>query len=169
MTEPEVQQAVDSFSQEVIKTFDNSLTGTRQPRASKCTNAPLDPPALKVLLARNFGRDIQIVTLHTTVTSTACRVLYGVDKPPNSGRNEMAYVEFTQCRTATDAEEMMKRYLSSFERALTELMETKIMEPASIGIYSLRTTQSVFWVRDTIFAEVSVGHGECVSHTMFRL
>jgi hypothetical protein len=139
-----------SLSQEIENMFRKSETPTTvaQPTWPKCTNASLDPLTVNALLASVLGDDIGVSTLHATVTSSECRVLYGVDKPDI---NERVFIEFTQCITSAAAEAHMRGYLSSFE-----VSPSKVAWPANIGAYSLQTAQSVFWIRDTMFAKIFV-------------
>jgi hypothetical protein len=154
------QSSHDILLKEVNRTFDDSRTQglAGQPESLGNTNAPLDPKTLSPLLEHEFGPKIQISALRTTLDSRMCQVLYGVDKSTDGDRNKRVFVEFTQCANALAAETEMKNYLSLFERTPSE-----VTRRAQIGLYSLRTDNSVFWVRDTIFAKISAQDvsGEC--------
>lgn len=168
MTEREDQRDLQDLwylkTRHVNEIFERAATQTGRPPAGKAryTNAPLDSSTLKVVLMHYFGRDLQISTLHTTITPSECRVTYSIDKSPNSDKNERVFIEFTQCCNPTAAEGNMKHCLSFFEGPVSE-----VAKPAGIGSYSLQTAGRVFWVRDTIFARVFVDYigGTCVLYT----
>jgi hypothetical protein len=150
----------DILLKEANRTFDDSRTQGLEDRheSLRSTNAPLDPKTLSPLLEHEFGPEIQISALRTTLNSRMCQTLYGVDKSTDIDRNKRVFIEFTQCANTLAAETDMKNYLSLFERTPSE-----VTRRAGIGLYSLRTDNSVFWVRDTIFAKISAQDvsGEC--------
>lgn len=148
------QEGISVHLQAANNAFNASATPVPPPPASKLTppqssNAPLNPATLKDLLAPIFGCDIQISTIYGIVTTTKCEVQYGVDKSAKSERKDRIFVNIMQCPTPLAAEAKMKDYRGPFQSG-----PSNVGLPADIGSYSLQTINSVFWVRNTIFAKV---------------
>ena len=79
-------------------------------------------------------------------------MLYGIDKTDQGGGGDTIFLDITQCATPAAAEQKMKDYLSSFQSSLDKVVQKA---QARLGSYALQSDACVFWIRDTVFVNVS--------------
>ena len=143
----------------IDQAFNSSRTSGTQPPGTLTppilsTNAPLDRDTIQRLARGIVSRDPQVATGSLEASADAFTVAYSVDQSVQIAETgeDTVFVEFTQCATPAMAQERMKDFLAGFEGPLDEA----VRKPESrLGSNTLQTDNSVFWVRDTVFAEVS--------------
>jgi hypothetical protein len=155
----------DVYNQYFQKLFDASATPSqlRLPRSKSQGTAALgDPSMLKELLQPVLGDGIEISLFDADVSSTECSVEYQVKNSTKSSRNRQMIVSFTRCLNSHDAKDIMRGHMGSYTIDISQ-----VARRANIGSHSLRMLRGVFWVRDTIFADVyTYTKGTCSSPTV---
>jgi hypothetical protein len=115
------------------------------------SDAFLDLATIRELIVE-VNKDARISISSTHMTKAYFRVLYSIDKTDDGDVKNTIFLEIIQCATPEAAERKMDDHLSSFQGSLNEVVRKP---KAELGSYAKESDTSVFWIRDTVFVDVS--------------
>jgi hypothetical protein len=133
-------------------------TSGRKVQEPQVSNASLDGETIRRLVEGVFGKDPHISFSSFDMTELYFQVTYGIDKTAKTAKTAKSdgentlFLDITQCATSAEAMRKMKNHLDGFQGRLEKLVRRPKVE---LGSHALQSCTSVFWIRDTVFINVS--------------